>query len=362
MELNNTILSLRTEKGFTQECLAEMLGVSAAPVSKWGCGNAFPDITLLPKIAEIFGVSVDYLLGYDMTSQKNVSEIVAQANELRRKLKSDEAEELIKQTLARYPNNLQLKFELARHRFVNARYKKKAERDRLLSEAAEGFQYVAEHDESKARRDWSLNFLTTIRMIYKDYDKASEYNNLLLSTKGLYPRVTAAVIQMNQSHDEKALHAIKDGIYGCVFESTMLMPWITHYYMENDDYDAVIKENLRAVKVYEEFTDAGWIYEQLSECYETIALAYAHKKEYDSCLDYLEKSYASAVLYDLQDDKMSYKVYGIPNDIMIEEDIKSSRRSLYNALTSSEREIYAPIREAERYQALLRQLKEEISK
>ena len=90
MELNKTILSLRGEKGYTQERLAEMLGVSTAAVSKWETGNAYPDITLLPKIAEIFDVSVDYLLSYDMTSKKTVEEIVAQANELRRELKNDE--------------------------------------------------------------------------------------------------------------------------------------------------------------------------------------------------------------------------------------------------------------------------------
>ena len=122
MEFDKTVFSLRTEKGLKQEQLAEMLGVSAAAVSKWERGNAYPDITLLPKIAEIFGVSVDYLMGYDVTCHKTISEIVSEANRLRRELKSDEAEQLIKQTLARYPNNLQLTFELARHRFVNANY------------------------------------------------------------------------------------------------------------------------------------------------------------------------------------------------------------------------------------------------
>ncbi len=96
MELNNTVLSLRTEKGYTQEQFAGMLGVSAAAVSKWERGNAYPDITLLPKIAEVFNVSVDYLLGYDVTCKKTISEVISEANRLRKELKSDEAEQLIK--------------------------------------------------------------------------------------------------------------------------------------------------------------------------------------------------------------------------------------------------------------------------
>ena len=361
MKLNQNILSLRNERGYTQERLADMLGVSTAAVSKWECGNAYPDITLLPKIAEVFGVSVDYLLGYDITSQKSISEIVAQANKLRKDLKGDEAEELIRQTLARYPNNLQLKFELARHCFVNARYKKKIERDSLLSEAEKGFTYVSEHDTSKARRDWSLNFLSSIRMIYKDYGKAAEYNGMLLPTKGIYPRARAAVIAMNASHDERALRGAKDEIYDLISEMTMLIPWVTYYYLEARDYDSVISEALRAARIYEEFTDAGWIYEPLSECYETAALAYAHKKEYDKCLDYLEKSADCALLYDTKGYDLTYKVNDVPNEIMIEEEVISSVRSLYSALTSPEREIYEPIRESPRYKKIMEMLKEKLN-
>lgn len=358
MELGKTILSLRIEKGYTQERLAGMLGVSTAAVSKWECENAYPDITLLPKIAEVFNVSVDYLLGYDLTSKKTISEIVSEANKLRKELKSDEAELLIKKTLARYPNNLQLTFELAKHRFVNARYKKKSERDKLLSEAADGFCFIVKNDDNKSRRDWSLNFLTTISMIRNDFNKATEYNNKLLSAKGLYPRVTAAIIQLNKTHDQDALQALKEGVYGSIVEMSMLFPWITEYYFSVDDYDAVIKENLRAAKVYEEFADCGWIYEELSCCYEAIALAYANKQEYDLCLDYLEKACESAIIYDGLGYDLTYKVRDAPNDICFEGKDQASL-SMYRALSSSEREIYAPIRETERYKTLLSKLQKE---
>ena len=360
MELDKRILSLRTEKGYTQERLAGMLGVSTAAVSKWECSSAYPDITLLPKIAGVFNVSVDYLLGYDLTSNKTISEIVSEANNLHKELKGDEAERLINQTLARYPNNLQLTFELARHRFINARDKKKAERSKLLSEAAEGFCYVADHDDNKARRDWSLNYLTSISMIKNNYDKAEEYNNRLLITKGLYPRATSAVILLNKSHDENALRALEEGIYGCLVELTMLLPWITEYYLEAGDYDSIVKENLRAVRVYEEFTDCGWIYNELACCYEILAFAYANKKEYEKCLDYLEKACDSALIYDSLDNSLNYKVCDDPNDICFEEKLQSSL-SMYRALTSSDRDIYSPIHETERYKVILRKIQKEIS-
>ncbi len=52
---------LRLEKGYTQEQLAEKLGVSAQSVSRWECGNTLPDVMLLPELAKIYGVTVDDL-------------------------------------------------------------------------------------------------------------------------------------------------------------------------------------------------------------------------------------------------------------------------------------------------------------
>lgn len=61
MEIGNQIKSLRTQRGVTQETLAEKLGVSAQAVSKWERGSATPDISLLPAISAYFGVSIDEL-------------------------------------------------------------------------------------------------------------------------------------------------------------------------------------------------------------------------------------------------------------------------------------------------------------
>lgn len=63
MNIGGIILELRREKGYTQEKLAQMLGVSAAAVSKWETDSAYPDIVLLPQLAEVFDVSLDRLFG-----------------------------------------------------------------------------------------------------------------------------------------------------------------------------------------------------------------------------------------------------------------------------------------------------------
>lgn len=53
---------LRKNKGFTQEALAEKLGVSRQAVAKWESGQIYPDISNLISISELMNVSVDYLV------------------------------------------------------------------------------------------------------------------------------------------------------------------------------------------------------------------------------------------------------------------------------------------------------------
>lgn len=52
----------RREKGLTQIQLAEILNVSNRTVSKWENGDGFPDVTLLPAIAQALGITIDELL------------------------------------------------------------------------------------------------------------------------------------------------------------------------------------------------------------------------------------------------------------------------------------------------------------
>ena len=61
------ISSLRKEKGLTQTELAEKLNISNRTVSKWENGDGFPDITILPELSKILGVSVDELLSGEKT-------------------------------------------------------------------------------------------------------------------------------------------------------------------------------------------------------------------------------------------------------------------------------------------------------
>lgn len=60
--IGKRISALRREKGLKQENIAQALDVSSQAVSKWENDQSCPDISLLPKLAKLLGVSVDILL------------------------------------------------------------------------------------------------------------------------------------------------------------------------------------------------------------------------------------------------------------------------------------------------------------
>lgn len=68
--IGERIAQLRKNSGFTQEVLANTLGVSPQTVSKWETGTTMPDILLLPMIADVFGTTIDALFGIEPASKE----------------------------------------------------------------------------------------------------------------------------------------------------------------------------------------------------------------------------------------------------------------------------------------------------
>lgn len=71
MKFNEKLLKLRKEKGYSQEELAQMLGVSRQAISKWEVSDSYPEIENVLEISKLFQVSTDYLLN-DQQEEMNV--------------------------------------------------------------------------------------------------------------------------------------------------------------------------------------------------------------------------------------------------------------------------------------------------
>ena len=74
--IGKRIAENRKRLGMTQDQLAEQLGVTAQAVSKWENSQSCPDITMLPRLAEIFGISTDELLGCEASQPVHTAEVM----------------------------------------------------------------------------------------------------------------------------------------------------------------------------------------------------------------------------------------------------------------------------------------------
>ena len=73
MDIGSKIRQLRYRASLTQEQLADRLGLSAQAISKWENSVTMPDISLLPLLAETFGISIDEL--FDLTTEQKYRRI-----------------------------------------------------------------------------------------------------------------------------------------------------------------------------------------------------------------------------------------------------------------------------------------------
>lgn len=70
MNFHDKLIKLRKQNAFSQEELADKLGVSRQAISRWELGSTYPDVPNLLKICKLFDVSADYLINDDNDNQE----------------------------------------------------------------------------------------------------------------------------------------------------------------------------------------------------------------------------------------------------------------------------------------------------
>lgn len=107
--LAENLKSHRARMGMTQEELAEMLHITPQSVSKWERGETYPDITLLPALANVFETSIDSLVGMDkIRGEEACYQIHDRANRLMKTGAFAEAEQVYREALLLYPNKAEM--------------------------------------------------------------------------------------------------------------------------------------------------------------------------------------------------------------------------------------------------------------
>lgn len=118
LTLGNKIRELRRRDGRTQEALADALSVTSQAVSRWESGGCYPDMELLPAIANYFGITIDELFGYQNDRERKIDAIIDKIDSYHIKVRGDDewvddCLAILREGLAEYPQNDKLLITLA---------------------------------------------------------------------------------------------------------------------------------------------------------------------------------------------------------------------------------------------------------
>ena len=271
MELGKKIRQLRFKANLTQEQLADRIGVAAQSVSKWENDVAMPDITTLPLLAEIFGVSIDDL--FDLTTEQHFNRIENRLD-VEEDLPQDvfwDYEEFLKEQLSSEEHKkraLDLITYLYWHK-MNAygrkvsRYAKEAIR---LSPDEKGCQWMLGQAERHAVWDWNVANHTNAIEFYRDLvednpelvspyyylldnlladhraEEAERYLDILSKLKDANPilvevyRAHIALSRFDETEADRIIEALVEKNpedFACLFE-------VAQYYAKKCDYDKAI--------------------------------------------------------------------------------------------------------------------------
>ena len=113
VEIGNRIKKLRQRDGRKQEDLANALGVTAQAVSRWEATGGYPDVEMIPAIANYFNVSIDELFGYSSDRQAKLKNILARAEKaINEQGDMTECVEMLRSAAEEFPSEPQVLIKL----------------------------------------------------------------------------------------------------------------------------------------------------------------------------------------------------------------------------------------------------------
>lgn len=176
MPMNIVIQEKRRELGFTQEQLAQYLGVSTPAVSKWEKGITCPDIAILPSLARLLKIDLNTLFCFheELTQQElsdfcNLLKVTAEESGVAAAF--DRAEEMMRS----YPNNesLMLNVSLSLDGMLQLSDLSDSQRTGLFSKTEAWYRHLSESSEPKTRN--VANYMLVNRYIDRgDLEQAQD--------------------------------------------------------------------------------------------------------------------------------------------------------------------------------------------
>ena len=187
IKIGAIIKKLRSENNITQDTLAAAIGVTPQAISRWESEGGYPDIELLPALADFFSVSTDELLGYKLSEREQaLADIKKEMDRLAEVGSIEERVAFARKAFANYPND----YEIRDHLAVCLYFVWKETHDEALFKEIESLLgSVANECNEENTRYFAINTLITLYGQVKQFEKAKEWVNRLTPMK--YRRETA---------------------------------------------------------------------------------------------------------------------------------------------------------------------------
>ena len=243
-KLGGRIAALRKERGWTQENLAQQLGVSAAAVSKWENGASCPDIALLCPLARALGTSVDHLLAFEEKMPPN--ELAACTEKfigLARRDDMETARRYLNDLLHVYPGDCALKLAVAgwlamlQVRFPEAEEIRKQRRALYEAVHASG---------NEAQRQSAANELASIAIQEDRTEDARRYLEEI-GEKAEDAAFLRVQLYQKTGENDKALEEIQKQLYRAVSQTLQMLIMLMQ--MKDDAMEALdIAQTYRKVE------------------------------------------------------------------------------------------------------------------
>ena len=168
MTIGSNIKKLRRERDITQEQLAEFLHLTPSAISQWETDRVLPDIQYLPKLAHLFKVSSDDILGINVeASDEEVNRIYKEVRELWCAARRSEAKKLCREGIDRFPNAYILMEELAWNLSYSSERKD-------IDESISLSERIRSNVTDESSRNFALGNLVAMYMKIGEIEKAKE--------------------------------------------------------------------------------------------------------------------------------------------------------------------------------------------
>lgn len=197
--IGEKLKKLRRGRDLTQEEVATHLGISYQAISKWERGDGYPDITMLPALANYFAVSIDELIGMDeIASASKLDKINQKWAENRSNGKHKENVALMRDALKVYPDNALLLMQLSAS--LERLDGSEEERHKFLKESIMIQERILNYCGDSEVRGAALCNISDAYYRYGDYEKAIEYAGKL---PNLYKTRETALVHILKDKTEK---------------------------------------------------------------------------------------------------------------------------------------------------------------